>query len=60
MTNLLARQRLSLFGSTYEQKHFYPEDNLLDEQGNTIVPDRSHFMTQQSAVIAGLKEAGLI
>lgn len=60
MTNLLARQRLSLFGSTYAQTQFYPENNLIDEAGNTIVPDRSHFMAQQSAVITGLKKAGLI
>jgi hypothetical protein len=60
MTNLLARQRLSLFRSTYEQAHFYPEDNLVDEEGTVTVPDRSHFMSQQSAVIKGLKKAGLI
>ena len=60
MTNLLARQRLSLFRSTYEQPHFYPEDNLVNEEGAITVPDRSHFMGQQSAVIEGLKKAGLI
>jgi predicted amidohydrolase len=60
MTNLLARQRLSLFRSTYEQPHFYPEDNLVNEDGAITVPDRSHFMGQQSAVIEGLKKAGLI
>jgi predicted amidohydrolase len=60
MTNLLARQRLSLFCSTYEQQHFYPEDNLVNEDGAITVPDRSHFMGQQSAVIEGLKKAGLI
>jgi hypothetical protein len=49
-----------LFGSTYAQTQFYPENNLIDEAGNTIVPDRSHFMAQQSAVITGLKKAGLI
>ena len=60
MTNLLARQRLSLFRSTYEQPHFYPEDNLVNEEGAITVPDRSHFMGQQSAVIDRLKKAGLI
>ena len=60
MTNLLARQRLSLFRSTYEQQHFYPEDNLVNEEGAITVPDRSHFMGQQSAVIDRLKKAGLI
>ena len=56
----LARQRLSLFRSTYEQPNFYPEDNLVNEEGAVTVPDRSHFMGQQSAVIEGLKKAGLI
>jgi hypothetical protein len=60
MTNLLARQRLSLFRSTYEQQHFYPEDNLVNDEGAIMVPDLTHFMGQQSAVIEGLKKAGLI
>jgi hypothetical protein len=60
MTNLLARQRLSLFRSTYEQELFYPEDNLLGAKGETVVPDRQHFMSQQSAVIERLKKAGLL
>lgn len=60
MTNLMARQRLSLFRSTYEQEHFYPEDNLAGTNGEVVVPDREHFMTQQSLVIEGLKKSGLI
>ena len=60
MTNLIARQRLSLFRSTYEQAGFYPEDNLINEEGETLVPDRSHFLEQQSVVITQLQEAGLI
>ena len=60
MTNLMARQRLSLFRSTYEQEHFYPEDNLAGANGEVVVPDREHFMKQQSLVIEGLKKAGLI
>jgi len=60
MTNLIARQRLSLFRSTYEQDGFYPEDNLIGEDGEIVVPDRAHFMEQQSAVITQLQKAGLI
>lgn len=60
MTNLIARQRLSLFRSTYDQPNFYPEDNLIDEAGDAIKPDRSHFLEQQARVIADLKKADLI
>ena len=60
MTNLLARQRLSLFRSTYDQDLFYPEDNLIGAEGETVVPDRQHFMSQQSAVIERLRKAGLL
>ena len=60
MTNLLARQRLSLFKSTYEQDDFYPEDNLISEKGDIVTPVRSHFMDQQTAVIERLKKRGVI
>ena len=60
MTNLLARQRLSLFQSTYEQDDFYPEDNLISETGDIVTPERSHFMSQQTAVIERLKKRGVI
>ena len=60
MTNVIARQRLSLFRSTYEQAGFYPEDNLINDEGEVLVPDRSHFVEQQSAVITQLKKDGLI
>lgn len=60
MTNMLARQRLSLFRSTYAADHFYPVDNLLNEAGEVTVPDRAHFMGQQSTVIENLKKAGLL
>lgn len=60
MTNLIARQRLSLFRSTYEQAHFYPEDNLINESGEIFTPDRSHFLEQQAVVIAQLQKAGII
>ena len=60
MTNMLARQRLSLFRSTYAADHFYPADNLLNEAGEVTMPDRAHFMGQQSTVIENLKKAGLL
>ena len=60
MTNLLARQRLSLFQSTYEQDDFYPEDNLISETGDIVTPERSHFMSQQTAAIERLKKRGVI
>ncbi|MBU02748.1 MAG: nitrilase [Halieaceae bacterium] len=60
MTNMLARQRLSLFRSTYAADHFYPADNLLSDAGEVTVPDRAHFMGQQSTVIENLKKAGLL
>ncbi|MBM27737.1 MAG: nitrilase [Halieaceae bacterium] len=60
MTNMLARQRLSLFRSTYAADHFYPADNLLNEAGEVTVPDRAHFMGQQATVIENLKKAGLL
>ena len=60
MTNMLARQRLSLFRSTYAADQFYPADNLLNEAGEVTVPDRAHFMGQQSTVIENLKKAGLL
>jgi deaminated glutathione amidase len=60
MTNLLARQRLSLFQSTYAQTGFYPEDTLISEHGTTLAADRSHFMQQQAEVIKRLKKNGII
>lgn len=60
MTNLIARQRLSLFRSTYEQAHFYPEDNLINESGEIVTPNRSHFLEQQAVVISQLQKAGII
>jgi deaminated glutathione amidase len=60
MTNLLARQRLSLFGELYSAAQMYPEDNLIGPDGEIKVPDRGHFLAQQEAVIARLEAQGLI
>lgn len=58
MTNMLARQRLDLFAATYAQG-VYPANNML-AAGDIRVPDRSHFMATQQAVIDGLVARGII
>ncbi|MEQ8517223.1 MAG: nitrilase-related carbon-nitrogen hydrolase [Chromatocurvus sp.] len=58
MTNMLARQRLDLFAPTYAEG-VYPANNMLVE-GDIRVPDRSHFMATQQAVIDGLVARGII
>jgi predicted amidohydrolase len=60
MTNLLARQRLELFRSTYASENFYPADNLLQPDGAATVPSRSHFLEQQAGVIQRLREQGIL
>jgi predicted amidohydrolase len=58
MTNTLARQRLDLFAATYAGT-VYPPNNMLEE-GEVVVPERSHFLSTQQAVINRLVERGLI
>lgn len=59
MGNLLARQRLELFAATYGQS-VYPPNTMLDGNGKLRVPDRSHFVDTQRAVIERLRAAGII
>ena len=59
MVNMLARQRLELFASTYSNKHVYPANNMLDE-GSVTIPDRQHFETTMKATIARLLEQDII
>lgn len=59
MGNLLARQRLELFAATYAQS-VYPPNTMLDGSGKLRVPDRSHFVDTQRAVIERLRAAGII
>ena len=59
MFNTLSRQRLELFRSVYEQQ-VYPANNMLDSTGNTIVPDRQHFIATQQKVIESLQQRGVI
>ncbi len=60
MFNTLTRQRLGLFTDSYVDDAVYPGNTLLDDQGATISPDRSHFLGTQAAVIAKLIERGII
>ncbi len=59
MGNLLARQRLELFSSTYAQS-LHPANTMLDDQGAAVVPDRSHFLSVQRSVIERLSRDGVI
>ncbi|TQV81246.1 nitrilase [Exilibacterium tricleocarpae] len=59
MANVLARQRLELFASTYAESSIYPANNML-AAGEPIKPERSHFMETQRRVIAKLIATGVI
>ncbi len=59
MTNLLARQRLELFTSTYGGEPVHPANGLLEE-GEVRVPDRAWFMRSQAEVIEALRKRGVI
>lgn len=59
MTNLLARQRLELFQSTYAGTPVHPANGLLQD-GKVRVPDRGWFAETQAAVIAALRARGVI
>lgn len=59
MTNLLARQRLELFASTYAGEPVHRANGLL-ENGKVRVPDRGYFVQAQAEAIAALQERGVI
>jgi predicted amidohydrolase len=59
MGNLLARQRLELFRETYSGS-LHPANTMLDAQGAARVPERSHFLSVQKAVIERLTRDGVI
>ena len=54
MSNYLSRQRFELFAPTYAQQ-VYPANSLTGK-----IPSRSHYIQQQQAVIASLKEKKII
>jgi predicted amidohydrolase len=60
MGNLLSRQRLELFAPVYGGPPVYPANNLLDPAGRSTVPERSHFLATQRAVIERLERLGLV
>jgi predicted amidohydrolase len=59
MGNMLSRQRLELFASTYAGS-VYPANTMLDAQGAPRVPERRHFVETQRAVIERLAASGVI
>ena len=58
MTNMLARQRLDLFSSTYA-KTIYPRNSLLGKEALNA-PNRDHFLSTQRIAIQHLKELGVL
>ena len=60
MGNLLARQRLELFAATYGGDSVHPANTLLNADGDFEIPERSHFVSTQRAVIADLVKKGVI
>ncbi len=59
MPNYHARQRLELFADVYADTSVYPANSLL-EDGEALVPERSHFIDMQRQVIDRLAKKGLI
>ena len=59
MGNVLSRQRLELFASTYAGS-VYPVNNMLDAGGAATTPERSHFMATQKQSIEALVARGVI
>ncbi|MEM1230222.1 MAG: nitrilase-related carbon-nitrogen hydrolase [Pseudomonadota bacterium] len=60
MFNTLTRQRLGLFHDSYTDDAVYPGNTLLDDDGHTLRPERSHFIDTQAEVIRKLIERGVI
>ena len=59
MSNILARQRLELFASTYGGFSVYPANKLLSD-GEMTIPDRKHFIETQQQVIEELIKNGIL
>jgi deaminated glutathione amidase len=58
MGNVLSRQRLELFASTYAQS-VYPANTMLNGQGQLQVPERAHFLQTQRVALQALRTRGL-
>ncbi len=59
MGNMLSRQRLELFAATYAGS-VYPANNMLDANGQPVVPERAHFMATQRKSIDLLLAKGVL
>lgn len=60
MTNMLARQRPTLFAEAYAGAEAFHRADGLIEQGKPRVPDRDYFLRAQEEVIERLIKAGII
>jgi len=60
MTNMLARQRPTLFAKAYAGAEAFHRADGLIEQGKPRVPDRDYFLRAQEEVIERLIKAGII
>ena len=60
MPNVLARQRLELFAESYTKHTIYPANTLLDDAGEHVVPERSHFVETQRRTIDKLVKKNLL
>ncbi len=59
MGNMLSRQRLELFASTYAGS-VYPVNSMLDDQRQPFVPERAHFSARQREAIELLTARGVL
>lgn len=58
MSNYFTRQRLELFAEVYAGQ-VYAANSLLDKEGNSQIPDRSHFIATQRATIQRMIDDGI-
>jgi len=59
MANYFVRQRLELFSESYKTD-VYPANSLLDNSGEPVRAERSHFIDTQRATIEKLSKKGLV
>ena len=59
MGNMLTRQRLELFAATYAGS-VYPPNTMLDDKGQPVARDRSHFAQTQRHALETLTRRGVI
>lgn len=59
MPNYFARQRLELFAEAYRDS-VYPANSLLNESGEAVIAERSHFIETQRKSIESLVKKGII